>query len=163
MAQIDYFANGKIQFLFASGSSLYLIDRLGRFVKPFPVDLGKPILIGPDAYDFTGAHGYTAVVLHNDNTIGMYDLHGKTPASWKGIRPEDTVKALPELIRVKGKRYWAVRTSTKILFYGFDGGKPVFDPQGDKMIRPDSKITVSDDGKVTAVCYDGKERTVKLN
>ena len=31
------------------------------------------------------------------------------------------------------------------------------------MIRPDSKITVSDDGKVTAVCYDGKERTVKLN
>ena len=163
VAQIDYFANGKIQFLFASGSSLYLIDRLGRFVKPFPVDLGKPILIGPDAYDFTGAHGYTAVVLHNDNTIGMYDLHGKTPASWKGIRPEDTVKALPELIRVKGKRYWAVRTSTKILFYGFDGGKPVFDPQGDKMIRPDSKITVSDDGKVTAVCYDGKERTVKLN
>ena len=93
----------------------------------------------------------------------MYDLHGKTPASWKGIRPEDTVKALPELIRVKGKRNWAETTSTKILIYHFEAGKPDYDPQQEKMIRPDSKITVSDDGKVTAVCYDGKERTVKLN
>lgn len=162
VAEIDYFANGKIQFLFGSGSSIYLIDRLGRFVKPFPVDLGKEILIGPAAYDFTGAHGYTAIVLHKDNSIGMYDLHGKVPASWKGIKPRETVKALPELIEVKGKRYWAVRTSSRILFYGFNGGEPLYDPQGNKMVRPDSKITVTDGGNVSAVCYDGKERTVKL-
>ena len=162
VACIDYYANGKIQFLFASGSSLYLIDRLGRFVKPFPVNVGKEILIGPAAYDFTGAHGYTAVVLHKDNTIGMYDLHGRTPSSWKGIKTEDTIKSLPELIKVKGKRYWAIRTSVRVVFYGFDGGKPVFDPQGDKMIRPDSKINVRDDGSVSAICYDGKERVVKL-
>ena len=162
VSEIDYFGNGKIQFLFASGSSLYLIDRLGRFVKPFPVDLGKEILIGPAAYDFTGAHGYTAVVLHKDNTIGMYDLHGKAPSSWKGIKSEETIKSLPELLRVKGKRFWVVRTSVRTVVYGFDGGNPVYNPDGNKMIRPDAKVNVNDNGSVTALCYDGKERALKL-
>ena len=40
-------ANGKIQFCFCAGSSVYLIDRLGRFVSGFPVDLGKTVLLGP--------------------------------------------------------------------------------------------------------------------
>ena len=162
VSEIDYFGNGKIQFLFASGSSLYLIDRLGRFVKPFPVDLGKEILIGPAAYDFTGAHGYTAVVLHKDNSIGMYDLHGKTPSSWKGIKTEETIKSLPELLRVKGKRFWVVRTSVRTVVYGFDGGTPVYNPAGNKMIRPDAKVNVNENGSVTALCYDGKERALKL-
>ena len=159
---IDYYGNGKRQFLFASGSSLYLIDRLGRFVNPFPVDLGKEILIGPSAYDFTGAHGYTVVVLHKDNSIGMYDLHGRSPSSWKGIRPENSVKSLPELLTVKGKKYWIVRTSVRTLIYPFEGGEPLTRADGDKMIRPDSGITVRKDGSVSALCYDGKERVLKL-
>ena len=76
---IDYYNNGKIQFLFASGSKLHLLDRLGRFVSGFPAELGKEVLLGPAAYDFTGAKGYTVIVLHTDNTIGMYNLHGVKP------------------------------------------------------------------------------------
>lgn len=162
VTDIDYYANGKRQFLFASVSSLYLIDRLGRFVSPFPVDLGKEILLGPAVYDFTGAHGYTVMVLHKDNSIGMYDLHGKSPSSWKGIRPDNTVKSLPELLEAKGKKYWVVRTAVQTLVYPFEGGAPVTKQTGDKMIRPDSGITVRKDGSVSALCYDGKERTFKL-
>ena len=66
---IDYFGNGKIQFLFAAGTKLYAIDRLGHWVNGFPAELGKPVLLGPDVYDFTGANGYTAMVLHKDNTL----------------------------------------------------------------------------------------------
>lgn len=162
VSEIDYFGNGKIQFLFASGSKLYLIDRLGRFVKPFPVELGKEVLVGPTAYDFSGAHAYTAMVLHKDNTIGMYDLHGKTPSAWKGIKSEETIKSLPELLRVKGKRFWVVRTSVRTVIYGFDGGSPVYNPGGNKMLRPDAKIKVNDNGSVSALCQDGKERVLKL-
>ena len=159
---VDYFANGKIQFLFASGSKLYLLDRLGHWVNGFPVELGKPILLGPDVYDFTGAGGYTVMVLHKDNTLERYNLHGKKPEGWKGISAPETVKNLPELIEVKEKRFWAVRTSVRTLIYPFEGGDPVFKDEGGKMIKPDSKLTVTSKG-VSAECYDGKERDFKLN
>lgn len=122
---IDYYANGKLQILFASGSKLYLIDRLGRFVSGFPVDLHKPIKLGPNVYDFTGAKGYNVVVIHEDNTIEMYDLHGHRPSWWKGIIPSGTPVSLPELFSKNGKKYWSVNTSDKKNVYDFCGGGPI--------------------------------------
>jgi len=159
---IDWYNNGKIQFLFGAGSKLYLLDRTGKFVNPFPTELGKDILIGPAAYDFTGAHGYTAVVLHKDNTIEMYNLHGKKPDNWLGITSSETIKGLPELLTIGKKKYWIVRTSIQSLVFGFYGGEPLTKSEGDKMIRPDSKITANDNGSISATCYDGKERNFKL-
>jgi hypothetical protein len=122
---IDYFANGKLQFLFAAGSKLYLIDRLGRFVSGFPIELGKEVLLGPEAYDFTGAKGYTVLVLHRDNTVGMYDLHGVQPASWQGITSPDTILSLPVLAKADGKRVWVVKTAGGEQVFDFWGGEPL--------------------------------------
>ena len=162
MENIDYYNNGKIQFLFCAGSKLYLLDRLGHWVNGFPVDLGKAVLLGPSAYDFTGAHGYTVMVLHKDNSLEMYNLHGQKPADWKGIRAPETVKSLPELVEVNGKSYWVVRTSVRTLVYGFYGGDPLTREEGGKMIKPDSPVTPKGKG-VTVECYDGKTRDIKLN
>lgn len=101
--EVDYYNNGKIQYLFAAGSQMFLIDRLGRFVSGFPAETGKKIAAGPAAYDFTGAKGYTAMLLHTDNTVGYYDLHGKQVPSWKGITADETIKSLPELLEGNGK------------------------------------------------------------
>ena len=125
VSTIDYYANGKLQFLFAAGSRLYLIDRLGRFVSGFPVELGKEVLLGPAVYDFTGAKGYTALVLHRDNTIGMYDLHGVQAAEWKGITCEDTILSLPVPAKAGGKRVWVVATAGGERVYDFWGGEPL--------------------------------------
>lgn len=158
---IDYYANGKLQFLFASGSKLYLLDRLGRFVSGFPSELGKEVLLGPAAYDFTGAKGYTVMVLHTDNTIGMYNIHGAKPDPWKGIASDEKIIALPELVTVGGSRYWAVRTAVQTQIFPFDGGEPVYRQEGAKSIRRDSPLEV--DGKSLKVtCNDGKTRNIKL-
>ena len=159
--EVDYYANGKLQYLFASGSKLYLIDRLGRFVSPFPVELGKEVRLGPDVYDFTGAKGYSAMVLHKDNSLGLYDLHGKPRDGWQGISGQDAIKALPELLTVKGKKYWAVRTASRTDIYPFGGGDPVTTSQGDKAFRHDTPLTVKD-GSVSGTCYDGRTRSVKI-
>jgi len=161
--EVDYYNNGKLQYLFAADSKLYLIDRLGRFVGGFPVDLGKKIAVGPMVYDFTGAKGYTAMVLHKDNTVGLYDLHGKKAASWNGITAKETIKSLPELLEGKNKKYWVVRTSRQTMVYPFEGGEPLVKGDGNKMIRPDSRITINEKGAVSAKCYDGKDRTFKLD
>lgn len=159
---VDYFANGKLQILFASGSKLYLIDRLGRFVNPFPVDLKKRILLGPDIYDFNGKRKYNVMVLHDDNTIDMYNLQGEKPDQWKGITAEETIKGLPEPLKVGGKTFWIVRTSLQTLIFPFYGGESLAKAEGDKMIRSDSKVIPSGSHSVTVTCYDGKERTLEL-
>ena len=148
--------------MFASGSNLYLIDRLGRFVNPFPVDLGRKIILGPDIYDFNGTRKYNVMVLHDDNTVDMYNLQGKKPAAWKGITADETIKGLPEPVKVSGKTYWVVRTSIRTLIFPFYGGAPITAGTGDKMIRSDSKVVPAGANSVTVVCYDGRERTLEL-
>ena len=160
--EVDYFANGKLQYAFAAGSNLYLIDRLSRFVKGFPVDLGRKVLLGPDVYDFSGNGKYIVIVLHDDNTIQMYNLKGQKPSSWKGISPKHKIKSLPERILLGANNFWVVRTSIETMIYPFYGGDSLTSFEGDKKIRPDSAIEVVDGASVKVMCYDGKQRTIKL-
>lgn len=134
--EIDYYDNGRIQFLFASGSKLYLLDRLGRMVTGFPAETGRDIVLGPAVYDFSGAHGYSAMVLHADNTIGLYDLHGKVRDGWTDIACDAPVTALPDLVTVEGTRYWIVRTTaSQPLVFGFHGGVPVAKGEARKILK----------------------------
>lgn len=159
---IDYFANGKLQILFGAGHKMYLMDRLGRMVNGFPVDLGKDILLGPQPYDFNGNRRYNVMVLHKDKTIEMYNMKGQKPDSWKGIRTEETIKAMPERIQVGGKTFWVVRTSIQTLIFPFVGGNPITVYEGDEKIRPDSEVRILDESSVEVESYDGKRRTVIL-
>lgn len=159
---VDFYANGKLQIIFGAGSQVYVIDRLGRYVSGFPLDLGKEILIGPHLYDFSGAKKYNIMVLHKDNTIEMYNLKGRKPDAWKGIAPSETIKSLPEMLVVGGNNFWVVRTSMQTLIYPFYGGEPVTVLEGDSKIRPDSEVKVVDGTSVQVNCYNGKTRTVKI-
>ena len=159
---LDYYANGKLQIIFASGSKVYLIDRLGRYVGGFPIDLGKDILLGPDVYDFAGVKRYNILVLHKDNTVEMYNLKGKKPEEWKGIAAPETVKSLPEALTLGGKTFWVVRTSIQTLIYPFYGGEPLTSFEGDSKIRPDSVVKALDGSSVEVSCYNGKTKTIKL-
>lgn len=153
--QVDYFENGKLQMIFASGSKLYLIDRLGRMVRPFPVDLGKPVLLGPKIYDFNQNRKYSAMVLHTDNTLGLYDMQGKPLETWKGFETDETIKALPELLEVNSALYWVVTTSRQTVICDFTG-RPVADFSGSMMLRPGVEIKRSAADKVEVETYDGK-------
>lgn len=160
---VDFYTNGKLQILFGAGSSLYLIDRLGRYVSGFPVDLKKDILLGPDVYDFSGKRKYNVMILHKDNTIDMYNLQGVKPAAWKGISVgEEKIKALPERIDLSGSTYWVVRTSVQTLIFPFYGGEPLTVFSGKQRIRPDSQIKAVDGTTVEFTCHDGKVRTYAL-
>lgn len=125
VGEVDCFKNGKIQYIFCAGSDLYVIDRLGRFVKGFPVSLGKEVALGPAVYDFSGTKQYSVVVLHADNTIGMYDLQGHSCSGWNGITTEYAVTSLPELTEYEGGKYWVLTTANGKSVYPFAGGDPL--------------------------------------
>ena len=159
---VDSYNNGNLQILFGAGSGIYLIDRRPSFVSGYPKDLGKDILIGPDVYDLDGDKQYTLMVLHKDNTIEMYDIKGRKPESWMGIQCKDPIRGLPERLAVGDRNFWVVRTSVQVLIYPFEGGKPLNPSSGDYMIVPTAEVIVGNSGTVSAMCYDGVVRSVKL-
>lgn len=125
VAEVDHFRNGKIQFLFCAGSEMCLVDRLGRFVSGFPVSLGKEVLVGPAVYDFNSDRKYSVMVLHSDNTVGVYDMSGKAVDWWNGMISKYAFVSLPELIEYEGVKYWTVETSAGQTVYEFGGGEPL--------------------------------------
>ena len=132
---IDYYGNGRLQYLFAAGSKLYLIDRVGRFITGFPAELGKEVLLGPSVVDVTGERGYRAFVLHRDNTIELYNLQGQKSEGWKTMTSEDYFKDLPEEAVHSGKKYWLVRTSGGPAVYGYEGGAPLPKKEAAKILK----------------------------
>ena len=134
VAEVDYYGNGKIQYLFASGSRLYIIDVLGRFVPSFEVDLGKEVLLGPDAYHF-GDDDDAWMVLHRDNTLSLYRPDGSLYPHWKNIAPKEPVSALPEMVEVEGERYWKVAFASGEKYYRFGGGSPLSNRKTRKLLK----------------------------
>lgn len=89
-------------------------------------------------------------------------MKGQKPDSWKGIKTEETIKAMPERIVVGDRSFWVVRTSIQTLIFPFGGGSPITVYEGDDKIRPDSEIRILDESSVEVESYDGKRRTVTL-
>lgn len=160
---VDLYDNGNLQIIFGAGSSLYVIDRTGRYAKGFPLDLKNEICLGPDVYEVRDDR--YAMVLHKGNTLELYTLPGgKKPSFWHTIDlGEETIKSLPERLSAGDKDFWIVRTAIQTLIYPWTGGKPLTKFKDDAMIRTDSKIVLLEEGQGVEVdCYDGKKRMVKL-
>lgn len=49
VAEVDIFGNGKIQYMMTESDKLHCIDRLGREVEGFPIQLSAVATAGPDA------------------------------------------------------------------------------------------------------------------
>ncbi|MCF0176140.1 MAG: hypothetical protein HUJ94_04825 [Bacteroidales bacterium] len=113
---VDFYNNSKLQYLFASGSSLHLYDRLGNVVKGFPVMLPKPVLLGP-----VSAGKGRFLFVHADNSIEMYGLDGAKTEGWLGISPSSKVISMPVL----DGQQWLMATESGEERYPLLGGEKI--------------------------------------
>ncbi|HIZ86280.1 MAG TPA: hypothetical protein IAC04_07290 [Candidatus Coprenecus stercoravium] len=158
--QIDYLKNNKLQMLFGAGSKMYLLDRLGRKVGKFPIDLGKEILLGPDVYDFSGDRDYTLMVLHADNTVAQYDIAGERIPGWNDIKLQERIVGLPRLLEMESGVYWIVRTSYQTLIYDAHGTICADFTKKNKL-KKDTAVEPVSSSKVKVTTMEG--RTMFLN
>ena len=159
--QIDLYANGRLQMLFASVDKLYLLDRLGRFVNGYPKRLPKRVVMGPKLLKNVNGIKYSIQVLNDDNTISWYDVNGKPIDGWSDIVAPEFIKELPEFAKFAGKRYWIVRAPSQLLLYTIDGKQIEF-PDKKRKIDRESEIELVQDGVFKVKCTDGKEYTWNL-
>lgn len=161
VGQVDHFKNNKLQMIFCSEDRLYMLDRLGRWVRPYPVKLGKNVLLGPKVYDFDKNRNYTLMVLHTDNTIGLYDMSGKPVDSWSSVPLSEKIKSLPEMLEVEGSRYWVIRTGYQTVICN-ENGIPVSEFTRKKRLSPETLIERVTGKEVLVTNVEGKSMVLNL-
>lgn len=158
--QVDFNRNGKLQMLFAAENKIYLLDRLGRFVYPYPKSVDLHILLGPKTYDINSDGDYAIMLLHADNSLRLYDRVAIPYAAWNDITLEETIKSFPELIEIGSNKYWVLRTTVRTMIYTINGNC-VTNFSDKNWLKPDSPVMPAGDSfvKVRSV----QERELLLN
>ena len=162
LAQIDYLRNNKLQMLFASGTNLQLLDRLGRTVNPYPRPLEARVRKGPFVFDPQRNKNYLIFLIHTDNSLRLYDRRGAADRNWEAFMPEDRIERAPVLLSHAKVVYWLV--------YGVQNdyvlnasGVPVVTLQRRDRIKQDASLTLDSGDVLQATTVDGRLLTVELS
>ncbi len=89
--QVDYYKNGKIQYLFSTENFIYLIDKKGRSVTGFPKKLHSTATNGVVVFDYLNNRDYRLLVAQSDKRVYNYTIKGKEVKGWKQPRMQNVV------------------------------------------------------------------------
>ena len=103
--QVDYFKNGKLQFFFAAGNKLHVIDRLGNYVRPFPVETRIKELDFVSMVDYDNSKKYRFLLTDKSGKMWMYDKEAQNLDGWRPRNVEGSLFSSPGHHRIRGKDY----------------------------------------------------------
>ena len=91
--QIDYYCNKKLQYLFATKESVYLIDRNGNNTAKFPIQLPCEAVGGVTYMDYGNPLEFRIFVPCSDKQIVLYDKNCKKVEGWEMKHTEGLVRS----------------------------------------------------------------------
>ncbi len=107
LEQIDYYANGKLQLLFSTDKQIHVIDRLGNYVNPYPIDgLASTMFIRSIDYDHS--KNYRFITADKAGVINMISKEGKILDGWNALSTNGELLTAPKHHRIAARDYIAV-------------------------------------------------------
>lgn len=100
--QIDIYRNNKLQMVFNTANKLWVLDRLGRNVEGFPIDLPEEASAPVGVFNYDQARNYRLVVPCGGKLYN-YDVQGKMVEGWKFEASESAIVSEPQFFSVAGK------------------------------------------------------------
>ncbi len=160
--QIDFLKNNKLQMLFAVGNRLYLLDRLGRSVSPFPRAYTTSILYGPYVFDPVENKDYLVLLVHQDNILRCYDRAGVLIPEWNDFLIPDYLTGKPRYIRIGETGAWIIYTNSQTVVLSQEGQIRAMVTQKD-CLDPQAEIGISGPYELRGTTIEGKPLTIMLN
>lgn len=133
--QIDLFKNKKLQLLFNTSERIYLVDRKGRDVKKFPIQLKHSTELPLALFDYEKSRNYR-ILLSCGTHHYMYDKNGNEIKGWKLNKTKSNAIHPAQHFVVAGKDY--------ILLPEENGTLHILNRKGESRIRVKDKIQFSD-------------------
>ncbi|MFW5821960.1 MAG: hypothetical protein ACOCU7_01115, partial [Tangfeifania sp.] len=112
--QVDYYENGKLQYLFNTREKLYLVDREGNNVDHFPVEFSSPATNGVNVFDYHNNRDYRYFIAHEDKSVLAYDKSGKKISGWVFGQTAHPVITPVQHFRIGSRDYIVFKDKSKI-------------------------------------------------
>jgi len=166
--QVDFYRNGKLQYLFNTANKMHLIDRNGNYVERYPISFRSDATNPLALFDYDKGRDYRLFVATEDRKIYVYDIEGNMITGWKFGKTESRVTGEIQHFRVYDKDYIVAIDQNRAYFLDRRGKeriklkeKLVLSPQNplslDMNIREEKPRWISTDtsGSVSAIYMDG--------
>ncbi len=171
--QVDFYKNGRLQYLFNTSEKIHLIDRNGNYVERYPISLRSDATNPMALFDYDKSKNYRMFIAGEDRKVYVYDIEGNVVTGWKFGKTESTVTRMIQHFRINNKDYIAMSDDNRIYFVDRRGRERVkvkerviLSPNNpltlDMNIREERPRWISTDtsGNVTAIYLDGSVSTL---
>lgn len=167
--QIDMLKNNKFQYLFNTDKKLYVVDRNGKTVPPFPIKFSSDATAEVAVFDYEKDRNYRFFVPLKNKKSEVWDKSGKLVKGWELGKTSGTV-AYP---------FQHLRSGTNDYVIAWDQSKVyILDRKGKTKVKTADKINGSKnpvyivekqkphmiysltDGTVKGLYFDGTEKTI---
>jgi len=171
--QVDFYKNGRLQYLFNTPDKIHVIDRNGNYVERYPINLRAQASNALALFDYDKSRDYRLFIATEDRRVYVYDLEGNLVTGWKFGRTESPVLGEIQHFRIGEKDYIVFSDKNKSYVLDRRGKDRIkvkeqvaFSPQNppdlDMNEREEKPRWISTDtsGNVMAIYLDGSVSTL---
>ncbi|MFL1013630.1 ribonuclease HII [Flavisericum labens] len=148
--QIDIYKNGRLQLIFATPNRVYVLDRNGKEVRPFPLKFNDKITQPLSVFDYDKRKNYRLMVTQGKNVL-MYNVKGNIVKGFMFKSANGTILSQPKHFRIGRKDYLTLKTENKLY---------ILDRIGKNRITPKSQSNYSNQ---PVFLYNNKFTTTTAN
>ncbi len=167
ISQIDMYKNGRLQLAFSTAHRVYVIDRNGKDVAPFPLKFNNTITQPLSVFDYDKNKLYRLLVTQGKD-VSMYDARGKTVSGFTFKSANDAIISQPKHFRISSKDYLVLKTKNKLHILNRVGktrvlpkSKNIFSEEP-VFLYQNKFTTTSDDGKLISIDTRGNVSSINL-
>ncbi|WP_242158757.1 ribonuclease HII [Aestuariivivens sediminis] len=156
--QIDIYKNGRLQLVFVTPHRLYVMDRNGKDVAPFPGRFNDDITQPLSVFDYDKNKNYRLLVTQGENVL-MYNTQAKMVSGFTFKKANDVIIHQPQHFRMGNKDYLTIKTRNKL---------HILNRTGKDRVVPKTNNTYSEEAiylyknKFTTTSDDGKLITIDV-
>ncbi|MAQ32247.1 MAG: hypothetical protein CMD26_05925 [Flavobacteriales bacterium] len=172
--QIDAFKNKKLQYLFNTKDSIYLIDRNGKHVNPFPIKSENTMTTPIAVFDYDNNRDYR-ILAPMKNRLSMYNHKGEIVSGWEFLQTSSNIIMPPEHYQLFNKDYIIISEEDGSTYLLNRKGQ-IRNPLKSKIYRSkkntnliigsslnDSKLIVPNtQGELISIYFNGEIDTLKI-
>ncbi len=147
--QIDFYANNKLQLMFNTKNSIYLLDRNGNNVEGYPINFKHKATNGIAVFDYDKKRNYRILFAAENNGVYSLDKNGNLIKGWNFGKTQNKVTHPVQLFQYNQKDYLCFFDKNKLY---------ITNRKGELRVKPNADFPISEN---TKLYFEEKTETSK--